>query len=89
MGNNNFKLCGGTLFSLLSNAKTSKRKSILDKKGYSEEELMLELVRIYNPSTYKGESFKKDTNNYKKCSIDDCGSFNFSNQELINVFDVI
>lgn len=87
MEHNNFKLCGGTLFALLTNAKLNKKKSTFDKKGYSEEELMLDLVKIYYPSAHNGDSFKKDTNNYKRCTISDCSSFNFTNQELINSFD--
>lgn len=87
MEHNNFKLCGGTLFALLTNAKLTKKKSTLQRKGYSQEELMLDLVRIYYPSVQFGDSFKKDTNNFKRCIIDDCSSFSFTNQELINSFD--
>ena len=47
MEHNNFKLCGGTLFALLTNAKLNKKKSTFDKKGYSEEELMLDLSLIH------------------------------------------
>lgn len=83
----NFKLCGGTLFALLTNAKLNKKKSTFDKKGYSEEKLMHDLVKIYYPSAHLGDTFKKDTNNFKKCTISDCSSFNFNNQELINNFD--
>ena len=64
MEHNNFKLCGGTLFALLTNAKLNKKKSTFDKKGYSEEELMLDLVKIYYPSAHNGDSFKKDTNKF-------------------------
>lgn len=87
MEHDNFKLCGGTLFALLTNAKLNKKKSTFQRKGYSEEELMLDLVRIYYPSVQFGDSFKKDTNNFKRCIIDDCSSFSFTNQELINSFD--
>ena len=87
MEHDNFKLCGGTLFALLTNAKLNKKRSTFERKGYSEEELMLDLVKIYYPSAHIGDSFKKDTNNYKRCTISDCSSFNFNNQELINSFD--
>ena len=87
MEHDNFKLCGGTLFALLTNAKLNKKKSTFQRKGYSEEELMLDLVRIYYPNVQFGDSFKKDTNNFKRCIIDDCSSFSFNNQELINNFD--
>lgn len=87
MEHDNFKLCGGTLFALLTNAKLNKKKSTFQRKGYSQEELMLDLVRIYYPSVQFGDSFKKDTNNFKRCIIDDCSSFSFNNQELINNFD--
>lgn len=87
MEHNNFKLCGGTLFALLTNAKSSKKKSIGNTKGYSQEALMLELVKIYNPNTLGGDTFKKDTSKYKNCIIDDSNSFDFFNQDLINEFD--
>lgn len=87
MEHDNFKLCGGTLFALLTNAKLNKKKSTFQRKGYSEEELMLDLVRIYYPNVQFGDSFKKDTNNFKRCIIDDCSSFSFNNHELINNFD--
>ena len=87
MEHDNFKLCGGTLFALLTNAKLNKKKSTFQRKGYSEGELMLDLVRIYYPNVQFGDSFKKDTNNFKRCLIDDCSSFSFTNQELINSFD--
>ena len=87
MEHNNFKLCGGTLFALLTNAKLTKKRSTFDKKGFSEEELMHDLVKIYYPGVPFGESFKKDTNKFKKCIISDSSSFNFTNQELINSFD--
>lgn len=89
MEHNNFKLCGGTLFALLTNAKLKRKRGTFDKKGYSEEELMLDLVKIYYPGAAfgDGDSFKKATNEFKKCIINDCSSFNFTNQELINSFD--
>lgn len=87
MEHNNFKLCGGTLFALLTNAKLKRKRSTFDKKGFSEEKLMLDLVKIYYPGVAFGDSFKKDTNKFKKCIISDCSSFNFTNQELINNFD--
>lgn len=87
MEHNNFKLCGGTLFALLTNAKLKRKRSTFDKKGFSEEELMHDLVKIYYPGVPFGDSFKKDTNKFKKCIISDCSSFNFTNQELINSFD--
>lgn len=88
MEHNNFKLCGGTLFALLTNAKLKRKRSTFDKKGFSEEKLMLDLVKIYYPGVAFGDSFKKDTNKFKKCIISDCSSFNFTNQELINNFDM-
>ena len=46
MEHNNFKLCGGTLFALLTNAKLKRKRSTFDKKGFSEEDLVKRITEL-------------------------------------------
>lgn len=69
------RLCGGTFFTLLLQAKkqrTSARQKVLGKKdGLSNKDVFLELLRIVNPNFKEpaGNSFSTYTSEYKACRL--------------------
>lgn len=81
------RLCGGTFFVLLTNAKTDKKNSIGYNKSYAEEELMYNIVKVFNEQQQKTDSFKSRTSSYKFCSASKTTTFNFTRTELVNDFD--
>lgn len=81
------RLCGGTFFVLLTNAKTNKKTSIGYNKSFAEGELMYEIAKVFNEQQTKSDSFKSRTNSYKFCTTSVTTTFDFTRNELISDFD--
>lgn len=87
------RLCGGTFFTLLLQAKkqrTSARQKALGKKdGLSNKDLFLGLIRIINPNFEEpaGNSFSTYTSEYKACRLSANEYLPFDKVPILAVFN--
>ncbi|WP_296557507.1 NACHT domain-containing protein [uncultured Acetobacterium sp.] len=90
----NQRLCGGTFFVLLQQAKkqrTSQRKKIGgDTDGLSEPEMLTQLIRVAYPEYKEAtkDSFKTITSSYKTCRIASGAYLPFKKLDIQSAFDV-
>ena len=94
--NDTIRLCGGTFFDLLLQAKrqrTSARKKLSgDSDGLSDSNLLLALIHVANPeyptpdkSAY--DSFRTKTSNYKSCRTSTGAYLPFDDTEFVAMFE--
>ncbi len=87
-------LCGGTLFLLFERAKPESNMTAKDREkgrtdGLSNPEMLKALIKVVtgiNPHVY-GDSFKKNTSQYRKCEINGNSYIPFNNNDTVQKFD--
>ena len=86
-------LCGGTFFNLLLEAKTNStyiRSSLTNEyEKNTEVSLLKRLVSIFNDDlpSYKEDTLKKNTSDFKRCTLKSSGWLNFDNKALLNAYN--
>ena len=95
MTNNDFpRLCGGTFFNLLLQAKKQRKNNRpqfeSDDDGLTEYGMLEGLIKVFQPnySVSNRHAFKKTVSNYKLCKPNSENSLPFSNAVDINNFDI-
>ena len=85
-------LCGGTFFNLLLESKTNStyiRSSLTNEyEKNTEVSFLKRLVSIFNEDipSYKEDTLKKNTYEFKRCTLKSSGWLNFDNKALLNAF---
>lgn len=88
------RLCGGTFFVLLLEARASRRSSRIREgrpsDGKSNSEILKRLLYLVNTDieiSEQGNSFKTFTSDYKNCRTSDAQYINLTDEYLVNEFD--
>lgn len=89
------RLCGGTFFTLVLQARRQRMKAREhysgDSDGLSDPEVLVGLIKVINPDYIDPgkENLKSTVNNYKACKTSNSTYLPFDDEQIISTFDTV